>query len=119
VNSPWPAGAVSTGAHWNKRDIGHPHHSVRRPRRQRRLAAVSDDPCDRRLIGPAWSKRGSRPAKKLTAPGETNSVVGRLAHELAVKAEVNGRWLTGGGARLARGQLRRSACGEMASSSAG
>jgi hypothetical protein len=40
---------------------------------------------------------------------ETDSAAGRLAHELAVKAEVNGRRLTGGGARLARGQLWHSA----------
>jgi hypothetical protein len=65
--------------------------------------AVSGDPWDRRFIGPAWLKRGSRPAKKLAAPVKTDSAVGRLVHELAVKVEVNGRWLTDGGAWLARG----------------
>jgi hypothetical protein len=39
--------------------------------------------------------------KKLMAHVKTDSVVGQLARELAVKAEVNGRRLTGGGARLA------------------
>jgi hypothetical protein len=92
---------VHTGARWHKRDRGHPHRSVRRPRRQRRLAAVSDDPCGRRLFGPTWSKRGSRSAKKLAALVETDSAAGWLVHELAVKAEVNGRRLTSGGARLA------------------
>jgi hypothetical protein len=110
---------VCTGAHWHKRDIGNPHHSARRPRRQRRLAAVSGNLCDRRLISPAWSKRESRPAKKLAAPAKMDSAMGRLARELAVKAEVNDRRLTGGGARLARGQLWRSACGETTSSSVG
>jgi hypothetical protein len=92
---------VRTGAHWHKRDIGDPHRSARRPRRQRRLAVVSGDPCNRRLVGPARSKRGSRPVKKLVAHVEMDSAAGRLARELAMKAEVNGQWLTGGGARLA------------------
>jgi hypothetical protein len=39
--------------------------------------------------------------KKLVAHVEMDSAAGRLARELAMKAEVNGQWLTGGGARLA------------------
>jgi hypothetical protein len=39
--------------------------------------------------------------KKLATLVETDSAAGWLVHELAVKAEVNGRRLTGGGARCA------------------
>jgi hypothetical protein len=39
--------------------------------------------------------------KKLVAHVEMDSAAGRLARELAMKAEVNGQWPTGGGARLA------------------
>jgi hypothetical protein len=85
------AGAVHTGSHWDKREIGDPHRSARRRRRQRRLAAVSSGLCDRRLVGPVGSKQGGRLAKMLTAPVKTDSGAGRLAHELAMKAEANGR----------------------------
>jgi hypothetical protein len=113
------AGAVRTGAHWDKREIRDPHHSVRR-RRRRQLAAVSSGLSDRKLIGPAWSKRGSWLVKKLTAPVKTDSGVARLCVSLiAMKAEVNGRRLTGDRVWLARVQLRCSAPGEMVSSLAG
>jgi hypothetical protein len=114
-------GTVRTGAHWDKREIRDPHHSVRRRRRRRQqLAAVSGGLCDRRLISPAWLKRGSWLVKKLTTPIETDSGAARLRVSLiAMKAEANDWQLTGDGVRLARVQLRHSVRGETVSSLAG
>jgi hypothetical protein len=112
------ASAVRIGAHWDKREIGDLRRSARRQRRQRRLAAVFGGLCDKKVIGPAWSKQeaGRRRSSRLLSKRTRERLGWR---ELVVKAEANDRRLTGGGAQPARGQLRRSARGETVSSSTG